>query len=86
VRWQWSRTSGRPPNKYGVNAQYRLPIAPTAGDVTLKANWNWQATSGNALSAFGGGLIPSFGLLNMSPIGNRHMAAGRPRVLRVECT
>jgi iron complex outermembrane receptor protein len=59
-----TRTENAPPRKYGVNARYHLPLPGELGDVSWRANWNWQARSGD----FGqpGGDIPAFGLLNMN--------------------
>jgi iron complex outermembrane recepter protein len=61
-----TRTFNFPPNKYGVNARYRLPLADEVGDLSVRANWHWQATSGDTSVANGFGLTHSFGLLNMT--------------------
>jgi iron complex outermembrane receptor protein len=70
--------AGRPRFKYGVNARYQRPLGPDVGDISVEANWNWQANSGS-LDQSAGGLIPSFGLLNMSAawndIGGTHLGA-----------
>jgi iron complex outermembrane receptor protein len=55
----------RPPYKYGVNAGYQLPVPSNIGNISVQANWDWQATSGNAYLV-SGGLIPAYGLLNMT--------------------
>jgi iron complex outermembrane receptor protein len=59
------RTYNRPPYKYGVNVLYHLPLAAEVGDVAVQANWNWQDTSGARFLQIGG-LVPSFGVLNLS--------------------
>ena len=64
------RTFTRPPRKYGLSARYRLPLDPQVGDLSVKANWNWQAQSASFLSSAAdasrpSGQIQSFGLLNM---------------------
>ena len=55
----------RPPYKYGVNVRYQLPVSSQIGNLSVLANWSWQATSGNA-DLVTGGLIPAYGLLNMN--------------------
>jgi iron complex outermembrane receptor protein len=55
----------RPPYKYGVNARYQLPVPSNIGNISVQGNWDWQATSGNAY-LLNGGLIPAYGLLNMT--------------------
>jgi iron complex outermembrane receptor protein len=55
----------RPPYKYGVNARYQLPVPSQIGSVSVQANWAWQDTSGDANLVIGG-LIPPYGLLNMT--------------------
>lgn len=60
-----SRTFNRPPYKYGVDTRYRLPLDSSIGDVSLLANWEWQAASGSPDLEVGG-LIPSYGLLNLT--------------------
>jgi iron complex outermembrane recepter protein len=60
-------TVNRPPRKYGVNGRYHLPLPSDIGDLSVRANWNWQAQSGVFLH-FGtdNPSMPAFGLLNMS--------------------
>ena len=65
----------RPPYKYGVNTRYQLPVPSRIGNVSVQANWEWQATSGNA-NLISGGLIPAYGLLNMTADWNA--IAGSP--------
>jgi len=60
-----TETAGRPPRKYGVDARYRLPLSKRIGDVTVSANWNYQAKSGSYYVA-DGGMINSFSLVNMN--------------------
>jgi iron complex outermembrane recepter protein len=62
---QLTGASDSPPRKYGVNARYHLPVGDRAGDISVRANWNWQAQSGSVAQIYGG-VIPSFGLLNLS--------------------
>jgi iron complex outermembrane recepter protein len=63
---QLTRTLNFPPNKYGLTARYRLPVPSDAGDVSVRANWHWQATSGDETLTNGMGLVHAFGLLNMN--------------------
>lgn len=58
------KTNNRPPYKYSFNARYRLPLDPSIGEITIKANWAWQDTSGDTTQPKTA--IESFGLLNMS--------------------
>lgn len=64
-----TRLSNRPRWKYGVNAQYALPIPATVGELTVRANWHWQSESQINFSDGGGSGssedFPSYGLLNM---------------------
>jgi iron complex outermembrane receptor protein len=53
---------GRIPFKWGVNARYRLPLPDSIGDVSIQANYNWQAHYGDFTIPGAG--IDSFGLLN----------------------
>jgi iron complex outermembrane receptor protein len=55
----------RPPYKYGVNARYQLPVPSQIGSMSVQGSWDWQATSGNA-NLVVSGLIPAYGLLNMT--------------------
>jgi iron complex outermembrane receptor protein len=55
----------RPPYKYGVSAQYHLPLGAQIGAVSMRANWVWQDDSGD-FRQNAGGLIPAYGLLNLS--------------------
>lgn len=62
--------------KYGLNASYRLPIAPTQGEFTVRANWNWQSKSLSGIglvsdSTAPGAIAPAFGVLNLSADWNR---------------
>jgi iron complex outermembrane receptor protein len=66
-------TANRIPHEYGVNARYQLPVPDPVGDISIKANWHWQAQFGDFL---GTGQIPAYGLLNMSM--NWDKVAGRP--------
>ncbi len=60
-----TRTLNNPPNKYGLSARYHLPLAGNVGSVSMRADWNWQASGGDA--TFNSlGVIQSFGLLNVS--------------------
>lgn len=61
---QATTTFNNPPNKYGVNVRYRLPLPSEAGNMYLKAIWNWQQTSGDYSVLNGYGLTKAFGLLN----------------------
>jgi iron complex outermembrane recepter protein len=63
---QSTATFNNPPNKYGLNAQYHLPLPDAVGNISVKANWNWQSSNGDIAVPNGLGMIPSFGLLNMS--------------------
>jgi iron complex outermembrane recepter protein len=63
---QSNATFNNPPNKYGINARYHLPLPGDVGNVSVKANWNWQASSGDTSVPNGYGLIKAFGLLNMT--------------------
>jgi iron complex outermembrane receptor protein len=56
-------TANRVPKKYGVNARYHLPLASDIGDLSVHANWSWQAAFGDFL---GTSTIPSYALLNLS--------------------
>jgi iron complex outermembrane receptor protein len=58
------RFLNRPPSKYGVNALYTLPVGKELGQFSWRANWNWQARSGDYSQPFG--VVSAFGLLNMS--------------------
>ena len=60
-----ARKLNRPPVKYGINVNYRLPVSANVGDIALKANWLWQAESGDSKLQVGG-LVPEFGLLNLA--------------------
>ena len=60
-----TRTVNAPPRKYGLTARYQLPLAPDIGELTVRADWHWQATSGD-YSQTAAGLIDSYGLLNAS--------------------
>lgn len=62
----------RPAYKYGVRALYRLPTPQRLGVFQMRADWAWQATSGEFLSG-GTGLIPQFGVLNVSANWNAVM-------------
>jgi iron complex outermembrane receptor protein len=75
-----TRTANRPPRKYGASARYRLPLGAQAGDIgeiSVQANWNWQASNGDTSQP--GGVIDSFGLLNAaidwSSIGGKPLDA-----------
>lgn len=57
-------TFNNPPNKYGVNLRYRLPMPSEAGNLAVKAVWNWQQSSGDYSVPGGYGLTHAFGLLN----------------------
>jgi iron complex outermembrane recepter protein len=57
------RNGGNVPEKYGVSARYQLPVSSSIGYASMRANWNWQASSGNFFIP--GGVIHSFGLLNL---------------------
>jgi iron complex outermembrane receptor protein len=70
-----SRTYNRPPYKYGVEARYRLPLAPQIGSVSVQGNWHRQDESGDALLT-NGGRVPAFSLLNLAV--NWDEIAGRP--------
>jgi iron complex outermembrane receptor protein len=64
-------TTDRPPDKYSLNARYKLLVSPELGDISASANWAWQATSAfQIVSApdinLPGSHVPSFGLLNVS--------------------
>jgi iron complex outermembrane receptor protein len=59
-----ARTVNRPPYKYGVNARYHLPLPARVGDVSVRANWAWQDSSGDVSQA--GGVIHAYGLLNVA--------------------
>jgi iron complex outermembrane recepter protein len=66
-----SRTFGRPPRKYGVNARYQLPLGAQIGEISMRANWNWQAaTTTDVFNAADGsrpsGMVAAYGLLNLS--------------------
>ena len=65
----------RPPYKYGINIRYRVPLTASVGDVSVQAHWDWQASSGDFNQQLGG-LIPQFGLLNLS--GNWDAISGTP--------
>jgi iron complex outermembrane receptor protein len=56
-------TANRIPREYGVNARYNLPVSEQLGDLSVRTNWHWQAQFGDFL---GTGLIPAYGLLNLS--------------------
>jgi iron complex outermembrane receptor protein len=62
---QLTGASDSPPRKYGVSARYQLPVGDRVGDISVRANWNWQAQSGSVAQIYGG-VIPAFGLLNLS--------------------
>jgi iron complex outermembrane recepter protein len=59
-----SETLNRPPYKYGVNGRYHLPLPSVVGNVSVRANWDWQSSNGD--TAIPLGVAPAFGLLNMS--------------------
>ena len=59
-----TRYLNRPPRKYGVNARYRMPLSPQVGELAVRANYNWQARSGDYSQPFGE--VDAFGLLNMT--------------------
>jgi iron complex outermembrane receptor protein len=59
-----TRTFDAPPRKYSVNARYHVPLAPKLGDLSVKANWHWQASNGDFSQP--GGVIAAFSLLNLS--------------------
>jgi iron complex outermembrane receptor protein len=65
-RLRVTTTFNNPPNKYGVNARYHLPLPKEVGNVSVKAIWNWQASSGDTSVPGGYGMIKAFGLLNMT--------------------
>lgn len=66
---------GRPQYKYGVGLRYRLPLAATIGDVSVRGDWSWQDDSGDPNLQIGG-YVPAFGLLNLS--ANWDGVAGSP--------
>ncbi|HEY3656679.1 MAG TPA: TonB-dependent receptor [Steroidobacteraceae bacterium] len=57
------KSGNRPPRKYGVNARYHLPVTGQIGEMSVRANWNWQDDS---LAVPSGTPINAFGLLNLS--------------------
>src|SRR5262249_24608437 len=63
TRWQEHAT---PTWKYGVSARYHVPRDPTIGDISLSANWNWQARFIRGTANLGLQPIESYGLLNLS--------------------
>jgi iron complex outermembrane recepter protein len=69
-------TSNNPPNKYSINASYRIPVAADKGTIALKANYNWQDDSGDTSVINNLGIVKSFGLLNLSATWER--VAGTP--------
>jgi iron complex outermembrane receptor protein len=74
-------TTDRPPEKYSLNARYKLLSTPELGDVSASATWAWQATSAfQIVSApdinLPGSHVPSFGLLNVS--ADWHSMYGKP--------
>jgi iron complex outermembrane recepter protein len=58
------RTQNAPRLKYGLDARYRLPVKPSVGDVSLSANWSWQAANGDTSQP--GGVAAAYGLLNVN--------------------
>lgn len=69
-----TREKNSPSTKYGLSARYRLPLEERIGDVSMQANWNWQAAA-----KLGGSLgitdIPAYGLLNLA-INWDHIVGG----------
>lgn len=63
---QETTTFNNPPNKYGINLRYHLPLAGDIGNLSVRAIWNWQATSGDYSVPNNFGLTKAFGLLNMT--------------------
>jgi iron complex outermembrane receptor protein len=66
-----TRTDNRPRYKYGINARYRLPISSQLGELSVQANWTWQAALQNTGTPLvpalpPGAVIDAFGLLNLS--------------------
>ena len=66
-------TANRVPRKYGMNGRYRLPLDSSIGEVSVRANWNWQDKSGDFL---GTSEIPAYSLLNLAV--NWDGIAGKP--------
>jgi iron complex outermembrane recepter protein len=60
------KTYNRPPNKYSIKAQYHLPLPSDIGKISARALWTWQAASGDTSVLNNLGIVPSFGLLNLS--------------------
>ncbi|HVW67508.1 MAG TPA: hypothetical protein VHB68_00975, partial [Steroidobacteraceae bacterium] len=65
-----------PQRKYGVNADYHLPLAAELGDVSLRANWSWQSAAVNGVGELSdisapGGISPAYGMLNLAADWNR---------------
>ena len=62
-----SKTLSRPRFKYGLKADYRLPIP--GQDATVRAIWNWQSSNGD--TSVPQGVAPAFGLLNLAADWNK---------------
>jgi outer membrane receptor protein involved in Fe transport len=64
---------GRVPYKYTFHGTYHLPLDSHIGDISLKANWAWQAEQSIACCIRGapGSVIPAYGILNLSADWNR---------------
>jgi iron complex outermembrane recepter protein len=73
---QANTTSNNPPNKYSINANYRIPFSNDDEAIALKANWSWQDDSGDTSVINDLGIVKSFGLLNLSATWER--VAGTP--------
>lgn len=65
-----------PKYKYGLNANYYLPVDPAHGEIRLSANWNWQDDSYISATDDPYALQKSYGLLNLDATWSR--IAGQP--------
>jgi iron complex outermembrane recepter protein len=73
---QATRTTNFPPNKVNAHVRYRLPVAGEVGDLSVRADYNWQASSGWEGVVNNLGIQKAFGLLNLS--ANWGSAYGKP--------
>lgn len=61
-----TKTLGDPPEKLNAFVRYQLPVRSDAGEVFVRADYNWQAASGWLGIPENLGVQRAFGLLNLS--------------------
>jgi iron complex outermembrane receptor protein len=67
---QATKTSDRPPRKFGLNVEYHRSLPAKLGDASFQANYSWTARTAFSDAASPLGEIHSYGLLNLSASWN----------------